>query len=119
MVDSKGNYSCDLASERVENSYPFPSPDLFLNSPDCLLNSSCGASLENLVLDQLMIPSLIYIYIYIYIYIFFLILIPCLLDISPVLVTDVQVCPSSCVSHNKICVNMSTRWGQQHIVCFK
>ena len=111
MVDSKGNYSCDLASERVENSYPFPSPDLFLNSPDCLLNSSCGASLENLVLDQLMIPSLIYIYI--------LILKPCLLDISPVLVTDVQVCPSSCVSHNKICVNMSTRWGQQHIVCFK
>ena len=66
MVDSKGNYSCDLASERVENSYPFPSPDLFLNSPDCLLNSSCDASLENLVLDQLMIPSLIYIYIYIY-----------------------------------------------------
>ena len=117
MVDSKGNYSCDLASERVENSYPFPSPDLFLNSPDCLLNSSCDASLENLVLDQLMIPSLIYIYIYIYF--FFLILIPCLLDISPVLVTDVQVCPSSSVSHNKICVNMSTRWGQQHIVCFK
>ena len=62
MVDSKGNYSYDLASERVENSYPFPSPDLFLNSPDCLLNNSYDASLENLVLDQLMIPSLMYIF---------------------------------------------------------
>ena len=41
------------------------------NSPYCLLYNSVGVSLENLVLDQLINPSLI----------FFSILITCLLDI--------------------------------------
>ena len=35
---------------------PFNSQDLINNSPYCLLYSSCDASLENLVLDQLIIP---------------------------------------------------------------
>ena len=35
---------------------PFNSPDLISNSPYCLPYSSCDASLENLVLDQLLIP---------------------------------------------------------------
>ena len=35
---------------------PFNSPDLIGNSPYCLPYSSCDASLENLVLDQLLIP---------------------------------------------------------------
>ena len=34
---------------------PFNSQVLISNSPYCLPNSSCDASLENLVLDQLMI----------------------------------------------------------------
>ena len=48
----------------------FNSQDLISNSPYCLPNSSCDVSLENLVLDQLIIPYLI----------FFFILITCLLD---------------------------------------
>ena len=47
------------------------SKDLIGNSPYCLPYSSCDVSLENLVLDQLLIPWLI----------FFFILITCLLDI--------------------------------------
>ena len=35
---------------------PCNSQDLFSNSPYCLLYSSCDVSLENLVLDQLIIP---------------------------------------------------------------
>ena len=35
---------------------PFNSQDLISNSPYCLLYSSCNVSLENLVLDQLIIP---------------------------------------------------------------
>ena len=49
----------------------FNSQDLTSNSPYYLLNSSCDVSLEDLVLDHLIIPQLI----------FFFILITCLLDI--------------------------------------
>ena len=35
---------------------PCNSQDLFGNSPYCLLYSSCDVSVENLVLDQLIIP---------------------------------------------------------------
>ena len=37
-------------------SRPFNSQDLISNSPYCLPYSSCDVSLENLVLDQLIIP---------------------------------------------------------------
>ena len=40
----------------ILQAWPFNSQDLFSNSPYCLLYSSCDVSLENLVLDQLMIP---------------------------------------------------------------
>ena len=46
------------------------SQDLISNSPYCQSYSSCDVSLENLVLDQLIIPQMI----------FFFILITCLLD---------------------------------------
>ena len=36
--------------------YPFNSQDLISNSPYCLPYSSCDVNLENLVLDQLIIP---------------------------------------------------------------
>ena len=49
--------------------------DLICNSPYCLLYSSCYVNLENLVLDQLIIPKLI----------FSSILITCLLDIVLIL----------------------------------
>ena len=48
----------------------FHSQDLISNSPPCLTYNSHDASLENLVLDQLVIPLLI----------FFFILNTCLLD---------------------------------------
>ena len=51
---------------------PFNSQDPISNSPFFLPYSSCDVSLENLGLDQLIIPSLI----------FFFILITCLLDID-------------------------------------
>ena len=51
--------------------WPFHSQDLISNSPNCLLYSSCDISLENLVLDQLIIPYSR----------FFLIHVTCLLDI--------------------------------------
>ena len=54
---------------------PFNSHDLISNSPYCLPYSSCDVSLENLVLDQLIIPWLM----------FFSILITCLLDIVLIL----------------------------------
>ena len=54
---------------------PFNSQDLVSNSPYCLPYSSCDVSFENLVLDQLIIPSLV----------FFVILITCLLDIVLIL----------------------------------
>ena len=54
---------------------PFNSQDLVSNSPYCLPYSSCDVSLENLALDQLIIPSLV----------FFVILITCLLDIVLIL----------------------------------
>ena len=54
---------------------PFNSQDLFSNSPYCLPYSSCDASLENLVLEQLIIPSLV----------FFVMLITCVLDIVLIL----------------------------------
>ena len=47
------------------------SQDLISNSPYCLLYNSCDVSLENLELDQPIIPWLI----------FFFIVITCLLDI--------------------------------------
>ena len=50
--------------------WSFNSQDLISNSPYCQPYSSCDVSLENLVLDQLIIPQLI----------FFFILITCLLD---------------------------------------
>ena len=49
---------------------PFHSQDLISNSPPCLTYNSRDASLENLVLDQLAIPLLIFLFI----------LITCLLD---------------------------------------
>ena len=49
----------------------FNSQDLISNSPHCLLYNSDDVSLENLELDQLILPQLI----------FFFILITCLLDI--------------------------------------
>ena len=54
---------------------PFNSQDLVCNSPYYLPYSSCDVSLENLVLEQLIIPSLV----------FFVILITCLLDIVLIL----------------------------------
>ena len=53
----------------------FSPQDLTSNSPYYLLYSSCGVSLEDLVLDHLMIPQLI----------FFFILITRLLDIVLIL----------------------------------
>ena len=53
----------------------FNSQDLTSNFPYCLLNSSCDVSLEDLVLDHLIIHQLI----------FFFILITCLLDIVLIL----------------------------------
>ena len=50
---------------------PLNSQDLISNSPYCLLYNSCDVSLENLELDQPIIPWLI----------FFFIVITCLLDI--------------------------------------
>ena len=51
---------------------PFtPKISLVLDSPYCLPNNSCDVILENLVLDQLMIPKLIFVSI----------LITCLLDV--------------------------------------
>ena len=67
---------CALLSTReywikpLRHAWPFHSQDLISNSPYCLLYSSCGVSSENLVLDQLIIPWLI----------FFCILITCILD---------------------------------------
>ena len=54
---------------------PFNSQDLVSNSRYCLPYSSCHVSLKNLVLDQLIIPSLV----------FFVILITCVLDIVLIL----------------------------------
>ena len=54
---------------------PSNSQDLICDSPYCLPYSSFDFSLENLVLDQLIIPYLI----------FFFILIACLLDIVLIL----------------------------------
>ena len=54
---------------------PFNSQYLVSNSPYCLPYSSCDVGLENLVLDQLIIPSLV----------FLVILITCLLDIILIL----------------------------------
>ena len=42
---------------------PFYSQDLNSNSPYCLLYNSCNVSLENLVLDQLIIPWLTFVFI--------------------------------------------------------
>ena len=56
-------------------SKPFDSQDLISNSPYCLPYSSCDVNLENLSLDQFVIPWLI----------FFFILITCLLDIVLIL----------------------------------
>ena len=53
----------------------FNSQDLISNSPYYLSYNSCGVSLENLVLHQLIIPQLI----------FFFFLITCLLDIVLIL----------------------------------
>ena len=50
---------------------PLNSQDLISNSPNCLLYNSYDVTLENLELDQPIIPKLI----------FFYILISCLLDI--------------------------------------
>ena len=57
---------CALLSTReywikpLRHAWPFHSQDLIRNSPYCLLYSSCGVSSENLVLDQLIIPWLIF-----------------------------------------------------------
>ena len=40
----------------MDESLPFNSQDLISNSPYCLPHSSCDANLENLVLNQLLIP---------------------------------------------------------------
>ena len=55
------------------------SQDLISNSPYCQPYSSCDVSLENLVLDQLIIPQLI----------FFSILITCLLDFILILSREI------------------------------
>ena len=60
---------------RETNHKPFNSQDLFNNAPYSLPYSFCDVRLENLVLDQLIIPLLI----------FFYILITCLLDIELIL----------------------------------
>ena len=41
---------------RGPNFKPFNTQDLISNSPYCLPYSSCDVSLENLVVDQLIIP---------------------------------------------------------------
>ena len=58
-------------SRKGEIPKPCNSQDLISNSPNCLLYNSYNISLENLELDQLMIPQ----------FVFFFILIICLLDI--------------------------------------
>ena len=45
------------------NFEPFNSQDLITNSPFCLQYHSYDVSLENLVLNQLMIPLLIFLFI--------------------------------------------------------
>ena len=60
---------------------PFtPKISLVLDSPYCLPNNSCDVILENLVLDQLMIPKLIFVSI----------LITCLLDVVSKLEGEIQ-----------------------------
>ena len=54
---------------------PSNSQDLISNSPYCLPHDSCEVFLENLLLDQLIIPKLI----------FFFILITCLVNIVLIL----------------------------------
>ena len=61
----------DCSSSFVHHSEPFHSQDLISNSPFRLLYNSYDVSLENLVLDQLLIPLLIFVFF----------LITCLLDI--------------------------------------
>ena len=58
-------------SQKGEIPKPFNSQDLISNSPYCLPYNSYNVRLENLELDQLIIPQ----------FIFFFILITCLLDI--------------------------------------
>ena len=57
-----------------------PKISLVLDSPYCLPNNSCDVILENLVLDQLMIPKLIFVSI----------LITCLLDVVSKLEGEIQ-----------------------------
>ena len=61
----------DRLSQKGEIPKPCNSQDLISNSPNCLPYNSYNVSLENLKLDQLIIPQ----------FIFFFILITCLLDI--------------------------------------
>ena len=65
----------DTWNEKFPKSWPFHSQDLISNSPYYLPYNSYDVSSENLVLDQLIIPWLI----------FFSILITCLLDIVLIL----------------------------------
>ena len=58
---------------------PFHPQDLISISPYWLLYNSSDVSLENFVLDQLIIPQLIFVYI----------LIPCLLDIVLILLGEI------------------------------
>ena len=57
-LDSRSTQHDSTIGKKKDNHkpYPFNSQDLISNSPNCLSYSSCDVSLENLVLDQLMIP---------------------------------------------------------------
>ena len=52
----EGKGRCHKLTKTNNRSWPFNSQDLISNSPYSLLYSFCDVSLENLVLDQLMIP---------------------------------------------------------------
>ena len=74
------------------------SQDLISNSPYCQSYSSCDVSLENLVLDQLIIPQMI----------FFFILITCLLDF--VLILSGEILSWSLVGGNYTQSTPKCKW---------
>ena len=63
------NLQIQCTEKKLQNvcfDWAFYSQDLYSNSPYCLLYNSCDIGWENLVLDQLIIPRLIFVFILIF-----------------------------------------------------
>ena len=71
VCDNKEIYTSRKKKKQIRPFKPFHFQDLICNSPYCLPNNSYDVSSENVVLNHLVIPYLI----------FFFILITCLFDI--------------------------------------